>query len=89
MQVSRRTLIGGGAAIIGAGAVASFGDHIFESSTADLTSADVEALDIPVMLAITDSSAGELEILVGEQAISFTDRQLVSKLLRAARQETI
>lgn len=75
--------------MIGAGAVASLGDHIFESGTADVTSADVEALDIPVMLAITDSSAGELEILVGEQAISFTDRQLVSRLLRAARQESI
>jgi 3-hydroxyisobutyrate dehydrogenase-like beta-hydroxyacid dehydrogenase len=55
----------------------------------ELSATDLEALDIPVMLSVTDAKKGELEILVGEQAITFTDRALVSKLARAARQGVV
>ena len=89
MQVSRRALIGGGAALVGTSAVAGLAQRPLEEVAADLSLADLEALDIPVMLSVTDSSAGELEILVGEQAITFTDRQLIAKLASAARRETI
>lgn len=48
---------------------------------------DIEALDVPVMISVVDAQAGELEILIGEQAIAFTDRRLVNRLIRAAREE--
>jgi 3-hydroxyisobutyrate dehydrogenase-like beta-hydroxyacid dehydrogenase len=86
MPISRRALIGGGAALVGAGAVATFGErHTDELFAGELSAADLEALDIPVMLSVTDPTTGELEILVGEQAITFTDRSLVAKLARASR----
>ena len=39
------------------------------------------------MLSVSDAKAGELELLVGEQAITITDRGLVAKLARATRNE--
>ncbi|HYN33493.1 MAG TPA: hypothetical protein VES40_12770 [Ilumatobacteraceae bacterium] len=92
MHVSRRALIGGGAALAGAGAVTRLGgsQSIITAgarSEDDYDDADVEALDVAVMISINDAKAGELEILVGEQAISHTDRRLVNRLLRAAREE--
>jgi 3-hydroxyisobutyrate dehydrogenase-like beta-hydroxyacid dehydrogenase len=50
----------------------------------ELSAADLEDLGFPVMLSVTNAKKGELEILVGEQAITFTDRALVAKLHRAA-----
>lgn len=86
MTMSRRGLLGGGAALAGAGAVAALTER---SSTkgiaARLTASDLEALDIPVMLSVTDASSGTMEILVGEQAIEFEDRALVAKLARVSR----
>lgn len=86
MNISRRKVLGGGAALVGAGAVVAFGERVpGELVPTELTSADLEALDIPVLLTVTNAAAGELEILVGEQAITFTDRNLVARLARHAR----
>lgn len=93
MMVSRRAIIGGGAALAGVSAVAGFGGGastaIAGSANADLEPdiEDIEALDVPVMISVVDAQAGELEILIGEQAIAFTDRRLVNRLIRAAREE--
>jgi hypothetical protein len=94
MQVTRRTLIGGGAALAGVGAVARFGAPNITAATSAAgdgpdgrDDASVEALDVPVMISIADAQSGELEILIGEQAISHSDRRLVNRLIRAAREE--
>lgn len=84
MTVTRRNLIGGGAALAGAGAIASFGGTA-GALDVPLTAEELEALDIPVMLSVTDADRGTLEILVGEQAIEFTDRRLVAKIAGVAR----
>lgn len=89
MTLSRRSLIGGGAALAGAGVVAAAGGAPAAWALQELSATDLEALDIPVMLSVTDAKKGELEILVGEQAITFTDRALVSKLARAARKGVV
>ena len=85
MTMSRRGLLGGGAALVGVGAVAAITDRRTEAFATELSAAELEALDIPVMLSVTDAQAGEIEILVGEQAVTFTDRSLVAKLARVAR----
>lgn len=91
MHVSRRALIGGGAALAGVGAVTRLGGSqsiiTAGARSDDDDNEDVEALDVAVMISINDAKTGELEILVGEQAISHTDRQLVNRLLRAAREQ--
>lgn len=84
MTLSRRGLLGGGAVLAGATAVAVLTDGPAAFAT-DLGPADLEALGIPVMLSVIDAKSGVLELLVGEQAITFTDRALVSKLARTAR----
>ena len=89
MQLSRRRLIGGSASLVGAGAVATFVDRSTGRSDPELSNADLAVLDVPLMLSVTDSSAGEFEILVGEQAIVFTDRPLAARLARAARQVAV
>ena len=86
MTMSRRGLLGGGAALAGAGAVAALTERNTSKKIANhLSAADLEALDIPVMLSVTDASSGKVEILVGEQAIEFEDRALVAKLASATR----
>lgn len=85
MEVSRRALIGGGASLAGAGAVASLGQRPTPYQNGALSPVDLSALDIPFMLSVTDAAAGEFEILVGEQAITFIDRALAATLARAAR----
>ena len=89
MSLSRRGLLGGGAALAGVGAIAVLTPGHPDSPAAPLVAADLEALDIPVILSIKDANKGHLEVLVGEQAISFTDHSLVAKLAQAARKGTV
>lgn len=39
----------------------------------------------PFVVHLRDAATGELELLVGDQSIVFTDKKLVAKVLRAAR----
>ncbi len=86
MSITRRSLIGGGAALAGAAAatIASGGTTSAFAPT-ELSAQELAALDIPVMLSVTDAKKGDLEILIGEQAITFTDKALVAKLARTSR----
>ncbi len=86
MTITRRSLIGGGAALAGA-AAATFasGGPASASAQPELSAQGLAALDTPVMLSVTDAKKGELEILFGEQAITFTDKALVAKLARTSR----
>ncbi len=90
MKISRRKVLGGGAALVGAGAAVALGDRVPPGLVlTELTPADLEALDLPVMLTVTDASAGKMEILVGEHAITFTDRDLVARLARHSRKGAV
>ncbi len=86
---SRRSILGGGAALVGASAVTGFSRSSSDGSPSELSATELEALDIPVMLSISNAQTGELELLVGEQAITFTDRGLVAKIARASRNEVV
>ena len=46
---------------------------------------ELEALTEPVLLQVRDAAAGEVELLVADRSVTFTDRALVAKVLRAAR----
>lgn len=86
MEVSRRALLGGGAALAGATAVGVLTQNPVVAFAGGASDEELEALEIPVMLSVVDAKAGRLEILVGERAIEFTDRKLVGQLARATRQ---
>jgi hypothetical protein len=86
MTITRRSLIGGGAALAGAAAATlASGGTASASAPPELSAQELAALDIPVMLSVTDAEKGDLEILIGEQAITFTDKALVAKLARTSR----
>lgn len=86
--VSRRSfLVRGGAGIAGAAAATGVGivTGAAAADAAPLTDDERAALDRPVLLSVRDAAAGEVELLVGEREITFTDRSLVAKVLRASR----
>lgn len=86
MTLSRRELIGGGAALVGTGAIVALGDRSAAAlEPTEPSPSDLETLDGPVMLSVSDAAAGEVEILVGEHAVTFTDRRLVARLARETR----
>ncbi len=90
MTITRRSLIGGGAALAGAAAATiASGGRGSASAPIELSAQELEALDIPVMLSVTDARKGDLEILIGEQAITFTDKALVAKLARTSRKAVV
>jgi hypothetical protein len=71
----------GTAAVLGGGmALASGG-----GSTSSLSSEELAELDQPVLVQIRDPRRGEVEVLVGEREVVFTDRALVARVLRATR----
>ncbi len=86
MTITRRSLIGGGAALAGAAAATiASGGTTNASAPTELSAQELAVLDIPVMLSVTDAKRGDVEILIGEQAITFTDKALVAKLARTSR----
>jgi hypothetical protein len=87
--VTRRSfLIKGSAGAVGAAGLAAGGIALSSAAAADEPALRPdEAADVPgpVLVDIKDAATGEVEILVGEREVSFTDRALVAKVLRAAR----
>jgi hypothetical protein len=86
-SVNRRSFLIKGSA--GAAAVAGVvgGGFALTSLAGDDESAlpaDAAELDGPVLVQIRDASTGEVEVLVGEREVTFNDRALVAKVLRAA-----
>ena len=51
----------------------------------DLSEEERAVLARPFVVHLRDVATGELELLVGEESIVFTDKKLVAKVLRAAR----
>jgi hypothetical protein len=88
--VTRRSfLIKGSAGAVGAAGLAASGFALSSAAAADTEDplSPDEAADVPgpVLVEIMDAATGEVEILVGEREVSFTDTALVAKVLRAAR----
>jgi hypothetical protein len=86
--VTRRSfLIKGSAGAVGAAGLAAGGFAL--SSAGDdepaLSASELEELDGPVVLQITDPAAGGVAVYFGEQEVAFTDKSLVARVLRSAR----
>jgi hypothetical protein len=72
----------------GTAAVLSGGIALGSSSGASeqpLSSDELSDFDQPVLVQIRDAERGEVEVLVGEREVRFTDQALVAKVLRATR----
>ena len=86
--VTRRSfLIKGSAGAVGAAGLAAGGFAL--SSLGDtepaLSASELEELDGPVVVEITDPAAGEVSVLFGEREVTFTDKPFVARVLRTAR----
>jgi hypothetical protein len=84
--VNRRSfLIKGSAGAVGAVAVVGGGVALTSSGAESaLSDEELAAIDGPVVMQIRDARAGEVEVLVDEREVVFTDRALVARVLRAA-----
>ena len=88
--VSRRSfLVKGTAGVAGAASVAAGGVALAGAAASaaepPLDAEEVAALERPMLLQVLDADAGEVEILVDDSEIVFTDRALVARVLRATR----
>lgn len=89
MDPTRRSfLIKTSAGAAGAAAVLG-GGLAFSSATSDdpgLSAEEAAELeDQPVLVEIRDAQHGEVNVLVGEREVAFTNKALVAQVLRAAR----
>lgn len=98
MPMSRRSLLGkgsvaaagvAGASVIGlphiVGSAASLGAAGNGSTDLDELSEDEILASESVIVDIKDVATGEIEILVGEQSVTYTDKAFVARVIRAAR----
>ncbi|HZM32143.1 MAG TPA: hypothetical protein VFB77_16715 [Acidimicrobiales bacterium] len=88
--VTRRSFLATGSAgalaVAGAATIGSPLASVAAADTADeLSPAEAAALSGPTMLQVLDPTKGEVEILVDERSIVFTDKTLVARVLRATR----
>lgn len=86
--VTRRSfLIRGSAGAVGVAAVAGGGLALSSIGDAEpaLSAEELDGLEGPVLVEVTDPAAGQAVILVGEREIEFTDRAFVSRVMRATR----
>ena len=87
--ISRRALLTrgslGAAGAIGVLAMPKVALAAAGSDEPELTEAERKVLAQPFVVHLRDEATGELELLVGEESIVFTDKRLVAKVLRAAR----
>lgn len=88
--VTRRSFLATGSAgalaVAGAATIGGPLASVAAADTADeLSPAEAAALSGPTMLQVLDASTGEVEILVDERSIVFTDKRLVARMLRASK----
>jgi hypothetical protein len=76
---------GVGAAGVAAGVGTGFALTDMGSADSELSQAELDELDQPMVIHVADAKAGKLEVLVGEREVVFTDKALVAKVLRATR----
>jgi hypothetical protein len=87
--VTRRSFIAtGSAGALGVAGVAALGSPISlaAADTPELSDSEAAAADAGnLMLTVQNARTGEVELLVAERSVKFTDKQLVARLLRASR----
>jgi hypothetical protein len=88
--VTRRSFIAtGSAGALGVAGVAALGSPISlagADGAPELTDSEAAAADADnLMLTVQNARTGEVELLVAERSVKFTDKQLVARLLRASR----
>ncbi|HVM02115.1 MAG TPA: hypothetical protein VM263_05530 [Acidimicrobiales bacterium] len=88
-EITRRALLTrgsmGAAGAIGVLAVPNVAMAAMRPDEPELTEAERQVLAQPFVVHLRDVATGELELLVGEESIVFTDKKLVARVLRAAR----
>lgn len=83
--VNRRSFVTGSAGVIGlAGAGLAAPNAFADRAEPALTREEAEILARPVLVRVLDASTAEVELLVGERSVTFTDRSLVARILRTA-----
>jgi hypothetical protein len=86
--VSRRSfLVRGSAGVAGAAAATGGGITALAGAAgaAPLSEDEVAELGQPVIVRVLDASTAEVEVLVGDREVVFTDKKLVATVLRATR----
>ena len=88
----RRFLSRGSVTAVGAIGALSAGPAVLAAAATAVAGAgdgagaeDLVVLDGPMFVHVRDAAAGEVEVLVDETSVVFTDQALVSKLQRAAK----
>ena len=87
--VTRRSFIvtssAGALGVAGAAALGTTFTRGAEADEPEPTAEEIAAFDDPAVLAVRDAAAGKVELLVGDRSVTFTDRRLVARILRAGR----
>jgi hypothetical protein len=88
--VTRRSFIATGAAgAVGVAGAATIASPLASAAAADdvdePTPSQLAALSGPTMLQVLDARKGEVELLIDDRAVVFTDKRLVARLLRAVK----
>jgi hypothetical protein len=86
--VTRRSFIAAGSAgALGVAGAAALGSPISMASgdEPELTESEAAAVAGPAALSIRNARTGQVELLVGNRSIKFTDKQLVRRVARASR----
>ena len=86
--VTRRSfLIKSSAGAVGVAGVAAGGLALTSAGDADaaLSAEELDELDGPVLVEITDPATGDATVLVGEREVPITDRAFVARVVRATR----
>jgi len=83
----RSFLVKGGVGAAGVAAGLGTGITLANGASAEpeLSDNELEELDQPMLIHVSDAKAGKVEILVGEREVELTDKALVAKVLRATR----
>jgi hypothetical protein len=88
--VTRRSFIATSAAgAVGVAGAATIASPLASAAAADAvdepTPSQLAALSGPTMLQVLDARKGEVELLIDDRAVVFTDKRLVARLLRAVK----
>lgn len=87
--VTRRSfLVAGSAGALGVAGAAAVGAPLIgagEPDDPEPAAADLAGIEGPAMLSIRDASSGEVELLWSDRSVTFSDKRLVARLVRATR----
>jgi hypothetical protein len=86
----RKFIVAGSAGALGV-AGATLGPRLADGAESamgdepELSRDEISRLGGNAMLAVRDAGAGEVEVLIGDRSVVFTDKRLVARVVRAAR----